>query len=281
MERVVVVGTGLIGASFGLALRSAGFRGAILGVSSPPAVAEAVASGAIDRGAPLAEAVPGADLVYLAQPIRRILQTLEVLDPLLSPGCLVTDAGSTKGAIVRLARTTIRRGIFLGGHPMAGKEVRGASAAEAALFHGRTWVLTPADPADLQHPVTLRFAGWLEKIGARVVVLDPEEHDRIVAHTSHLPQLASTALASLLGSRLASPRELAAAGPGLLDSTRLALSPFDIWDDIIATNTGPVREALAAYIARLSDILSRLQEPSLGEDFAAAAAFAARLRNPR
>ncbi|MFZ0936604.1 MAG: prephenate dehydrogenase/arogenate dehydrogenase family protein, partial [Bryobacteraceae bacterium] len=147
MKHVAIVGTGLIGASFGLALRKAGFDGPIVGVSSPRAIADAIAAGAIDRGAPLAEAVAAADLVFLSQAIGRILDTIRHLDPLLQPGALVTDAGSTKCEIVDLARQTITRGQFLGGHPMAGKETRGAAAADAGLFRGRTWVLTPDDPA--------------------------------------------------------------------------------------------------------------------------------------
>src|SRR5580765_2776303 len=134
MQHIVIVGTGLIGSSFGLALRKAGFTGAITGVSSPPAIADAIAAGAIDRGAPLASAVPDADLVFLSQTIGRILDTIRHLDPLLSPGTLVTDAGSTKCAIVDSARQNLTRAQFLGGHPMAGKETRGASSADANLF---------------------------------------------------------------------------------------------------------------------------------------------------
>ena len=120
METVAIVGVGLIGGSFGLALRKAGFRGRLIGVSSASAIREALERGAIDEALPLAEAVAQADLVYLAQPICRILETLAALDGWLRPGSLVTDAGSTKSRIVELGRRAIRRGQFLGGHPMAG-----------------------------------------------------------------------------------------------------------------------------------------------------------------
>src|SRR6202521_4065692 len=166
MKTVAIVGTGLIGASFGLALRQAGFAGAILGVSSERAVADAVAAGAVDRGAPLAEAAAEADLVFLSQAIGRILDTIRRLDPLLRPGALVTDAGSTKCEIVDLARQCITRGQFLGGHPMAGKEKRGAAAAEADLFRNRTWVLTPDEPAELTTPGAREFRGWLGRLGS-------------------------------------------------------------------------------------------------------------------
>src|SRR5260370_36972588 len=157
MENIVIVGTGLIGASFGLALRKAGFTGAITGVSSPRAIADALAMGAIDRGASLDAAVPDAHLVFLSQTIGRILDTIRHLDPLLRPGTLVTDAGSTKCTIVDLAPQTLPNAQFLGGHPMAGKETRGASAAHADLFHGRTCPLTPDDASELHTPPTRDF----------------------------------------------------------------------------------------------------------------------------
>src|SRR6516162_5174919 len=134
MNQVAIVGTGLIGSSFGLALRQAGFRGTIIGVSSENAIRDAIARGAVDRGTPLAEAAADADLVFLSQTIGRILDTVRHLDPLLKSGALVTDAGSTKCEIVDTARQNISRGQFLGGHPMAGKETRGAGAADGELF---------------------------------------------------------------------------------------------------------------------------------------------------
>src|SRR5882672_11080754 len=136
MRTVAIVGVGLIGGSFGLALRKAGFDGQILGVSSEAAIAAAVEHGAVDRGLPLADAVREAGLIYLAQPIGRIIDTLRRIDPLAKEGALITDAGSTKSAIVSLARSVIHRCQFLGGHPMAGKEKRGVSEAEADLFRG-------------------------------------------------------------------------------------------------------------------------------------------------
>src|ERR1022692_3387586 len=155
MQNVVIVGTGLIGSSFGLALRQSGFDAVITGVSSPQVIADALACGAIDRGASLQAAVPDADLVFLSQTIGRILDTIRHLDPLLRPGTLVTDAGSTKCAIVDLARQTLTRAQFLGGHPMAGKETRGASAADPDLFRGRTWILTPDDDGELHTSAAL------------------------------------------------------------------------------------------------------------------------------
>jgi prephenate dehydrogenase len=277
MKTVAIIGTGLIGASFGLALRKAGFDGAIIGTSSERAIADAVAAGAIDRGAPLAEAAAQADLIFLAQTIGRILDTLRHLDQFVKPGALVTDAGSTKCEIVDAAMQNLTRCQFLGGHPMAGKEKRGASAASADLFHGQTWVLTPVDAAELETPAAIEFRDRLHLIGARVTTLDCDEHDRIVSLTSHLPQLASTALAATLAERL-KDGQTSVAGSGLKDMTRLALSSYDIWRDILATNSEHIDRALARYIQELEHIRENLRTRQLQEEFARGARFAERVR---
>lgn len=278
MKRIAVIGTGLIGASFGLAVRKSGFAGTITGVSSPSAIADAVAAGAIDRGAPLDEAVGSADLVFLSQTIGRIMDTIRHLDTLVQPGTLVTDAGSTKCEIVDVARQSISRCQFLGGHPMAGKERRGASAADAELFRNRTWVLTPDEPAELETPGASAFRDMLRLIGARVVVLDADEHDRVVALTSHLGQLASTALAATVEDHLGSPAHLRIAGPGLQDMTRLALGSYDLWRDILATNSGHIERALSDYIQKLEHMRENLRTRQLQEEFERGASLAGRLR---
>jgi len=277
MNTVAIIGTGLIGASFGLALRRAGFQGEILGVSSAGAIADAVAAGAVDRGMALAEAVPQADLVFLSQTIGRILDSVRHLDALVKPGALVTDAGSTKCEIVDTARQLIARCQFLGGHPMAGKEKRGAGAADGDLFEGRPWVLTPDEPSELETAAAREFRRWLERIGARILVMDCDEHDRVVSLTSHLPQLASTALAATLEEQLETAGSLPA-GPGLMDATRLALSSYDLWRDILATNPGHIERALGAYIQELEHIRENLRTRQLQEEFQRAASFAGRLR---
>jgi len=281
MRNVTIIGTGLIGASFGLALRRNGFTGTITGVSSAHAIDDAVASGAIDRGAPLEEAVAGADLIFLSQTIGRILDTIRRLDPLLKPGALVTDAGSTKCEIVDLARERIRRAQFLGGHPMAGKERRGAAAADADLFRGRTWVLTPDDPTDLETAAAREFQQWLEKIGARVLTLESDEHDRVVSLTSHLAQLASTALAATVSDRIGAQSRLQVAGPGLEDMTRLAMGSYDLWRDILATNRDHIDRALAFYIQKLVHIRENLRTRQLQEEFERGALLAGKIRRRR
>ncbi|HKX00410.1 MAG TPA: prephenate dehydrogenase/arogenate dehydrogenase family protein [Bryobacteraceae bacterium] len=276
MQTVAIAGVGLIGGSFGLALKKAGFAGKILGVSSPATLRIALDRGAIDEAADLAQAAHRADLIYLSQPIGRILDTLHHLDAMVNPEALVTDAGSTKGAIVSTARKHIRRCVFLGGHPMAGKEKRGVAEADGELFRGRTYVLTPEDPAMLDKPPARSFLEWLERIGAAPVVLTAEEHDRIVAFTSHLPQLVSTALAATVAEQAGD--RLAVAGPGLADTTRLALSPYELWRDILATNSQRIEEALTAYITKLEHLRDNLRTRQIESEFEIAAALATTLR---
>lgn len=277
METVVIAGVGLIGGSFGLALKRGGFRGRIVGVSSAPTIGKALRRGAIDEGATLEEAAPQADLVYLAGPIRAILDTLPKLAGLLRPGTLATDAGSTKRRICAAGRRL--RGVqFLGGHPMAGKERRGAEEADADLFRGRPYLLTPGSREEMQTPAAREFVGWLEQIGARPRVMTAEEHDRTVALSSHLPQMISTALASELAG---SDGVAEAAGPGLLDMTRLALSGWDIWQDILETNRDEIVRALGMFEERLRTVRTHLVHGLPEEDFRRGAEFARRLRAGR
>ena len=277
MQTVAIIGVGLIGGSFGLALQKAGFTGTIFGVSSPATLRAALERGAItDESVSLAEAAGRADLIYLAQPIGRILDTLRHVDALVRPGTLITDAGSTKSVIVSAARQYVRRGVFLGGHPMAGKEKRGVGEADAELFRGRTYALTPDDPAALEKPGAKDFLEWVRRIGALPVILSAEEHDRIVAFTSHLPQLVSTALAATVAEQAGD--RLAVAGPGLADTTRLALSPYEVWRDILATNSQAIEQALTAYLNKLEHLRDNLRTREIESEFEIAAALAATLR---
>jgi prephenate dehydrogenase len=161
---------------------------------------------------------------------------------------------------------------------MAGKETRGASSAAPGLFRDRTWVLTPDDPAELATPAAADFRGWLHKIGARIVTLDADEHDRVVSLTSHLAQLASTALAATVADKLgASPREQVT-GPGLEDMTRLARGSYEIWRDILATNSDHIDRALSVYIQKLEHLRENLRTRQLQEEFERASVLAGRIR---
>ncbi|MEI9815272.1 MAG: prephenate dehydrogenase/arogenate dehydrogenase family protein [Acidobacteriota bacterium] len=229
-------------------------------------MAKALKVGVISEALPLSEAAVLADWIYLAQPIQQILETLGRVDAFARPGVLITDAGSTKAMICARAADTIQRAKFVGGHPMAGKESRGVESADADLFRGRPYVLTGREP---------QLEQCVESIGARLVFLDPEEHDRLVALVSHLPQLLSTALASVIGEQ---PGAEKVAGPAAGDLTRLALSPYDIWRDIFATNAVSIDAALGSYIARLESLRIQLRSPEMERVFEKASASARELR---
>lgn len=237
MNSVAIVGVGLIGASFGLALRKARFAGRIVGVSSARSVDAGRRVGAIDEGVSLDEAAR-CDLVFLSQPISGILETLPKL---AGSGALVTDAGSTKRAICEAGRSLKN---FIGGHPMAGKESRGAEAADADLFRGRPWLLTAEPPASLRQ--------WISTTGARISVVSAEEHDRLVGLASHLPQMVSNLLA-----RVTEPAQ-AAGGPGLESMTRLSRSSFEIWRDIVSTNRDEIGKSLDVFLAEASRLRAAL-----------------------
>jgi prephenate dehydrogenase len=277
MQCVAIAGVGLIGASFGLALRKAGFKGEIAGVSSASAIAAGLGCGAISSQMTLEEAARQADLIYLAQPVDRILETIETLGPLVTPGCLVTDAGSTKVQIVAQALRYLPPVAFLGGHPLAGKEQRGAAAADAELFRNRPYVLTPSGP---ETPATQEFRAWLARIGANVLDTAPQEHDSTVALTSHLPQLVSTALAATLAERNSDTLQKIF-GPGLIDMTRLALSTSDLWASIFSTNKLEVLAALDAFVVSLNQAREAIEADNLSYVFNTASQFAASIRNLR
>jgi prephenate dehydrogenase len=275
MRTVAIVGVGLVGASFGLAIRKAGFTGEIVGVSSSEAISAARKLGAISRGAPLEEACPRADLIYLSQRVDRILSTILRLGPLVASGTLVTDAGSTKVTIVRQAAESLSHTEFIGGHPMAGKEKSGAESADADLFRGRPYVLTP--PSGPPSPHRAAFHDLLESIGANIVELDAQEHDRTVAFTSHLPQLLSTTLASTLAHQ-EKMRLQEIFGPGLLDMTRLALSSEALWASILAENREPALQALDAFQEQLRCTRNAVAANDLSELFSSAKDFSSTIR---
>lgn len=275
MKTVAIVGVGLIGGSFGLALRAAGFKGEILGVSSPRVLENALGAGAITRAATLEEAAAEADLIYLAQPVDRILAALEQLGPIAPAGCLITDAGSTKAAIVRKAAESLRHADFIGGHPIAGKEQRGVEAADPHLFRNRPYVLTPAGE---ESGAVRDLRSWLERIGARAVTMTAQEHDETLAFTSHLPQLVSTALAATLAKQ-GNPQFAQVFGSGLLDMTRLALSSPDLWVSIIASNKPEIMRSVDALISSLEEIKNGLTDDTLRFFFNSANEFASNLRS--
>ena len=285
IEKVMIVGTGLIGASIGLALRAAGFDGEIAGCDADEhEVLEARRIGAMNTIArdPLLVAA-NADVIVLATPVHAILDWMTRLSPVLNEHTLVTDVGSTKLQISQLASQWFNqpdRAQFLPGHPMAGKESGGAALADATLFRDAMWLFTPAAGHETRATES-EWRAWVANFGARTLNLDPARHDELCAWVSHLPQMLSTALAALLedtfGSDEARRAEIAAiGGRALREMTRLGASPYTMWRDVAMTNTEPIAATLLALEQRLQDIRENLRTPKLREEFLLANKFRAR-----
>jgi prephenate dehydrogenase len=281
-RRVAIVGLGLLGGSLGLALKKAGFTGRIVGYARRDETRQqALRAGAVDEGfANVNEAVLGADLVILATPVAVILDHLPRLQPHLSPQALITDVGSTKRRICALAAEFYTQGpLFLGGHPMAGKERSGLENADAQLFENARYVLTPIKPKDLNDARVQAFRALVTTIGARPLTTDPASHDLAVAYLSHLPQLLSSGLASLIDEKHAADELiLEVAASGFRDVTRLADSPYSVWRDICLTNTENIQMALDALIQKLESIKVHLGDRELEREFLAAHQLRDKLR---
>jgi prephenate dehydrogenase len=275
IRRAAILGTGLIGGSFALALRKYTSDIHIAGWDRAEIVSEAQSRGAIDPAfsRELAPALENADLVYIALPIGATVDLLPEVARLASPNTLITDACSTKVRITEDAadlfpEDSTKR--FLGGHPMAGKERSGIAHADADLFRNNTYALIGAS-TDQTDPRISAFVKILEKIGARPLWLGAQQHDYAVGLASHLPQLAAVALASFLYDHLdENGLPITLAGPGLRDSLRLAGSPYSTWRDIVLTNKEVLSAALDLFARRLDDLRERLATRDLEADFDAA-----------
>ena len=252
MRRVAIVGYGLIGRSIGLAIRE---RAADVTVVP------------IHAGEPLSAAA-GASLIVLAAPISENIAILERLDRAVPGEALVTDTGSTKATTVAAAAGLPARLRFIGGHPIAGAAASGPEAARADLFDGRRWILTPTPRTRTDDLESLRT--FITTLGASVHLMDAADHDRILAYTSHLPQLAVSALMHVVGQAVGKSG-LDYAGAGLRDTTRLASSPAPIWRDVLATNRQNVDRAIDALIAALQDLRARGDDSAVDRIFADAA----------
>jgi len=285
MQRIAIVGTGLIGASVGLALKAGGFRGTVLGWDANSAeLAEALRLGAIDEALSSQEAVfapQRAEAYVLATPVMAVMDWMQRLAPVLGEGQLLTDVGSTKREISELARTLYGakgQASFLPGHPMAGKESGGAALADAALFHGAAWLFTPLHAG--ASPLEAEWRALVGGFGAHTLDLTPQRHDELCAWVSHLPQMLATALSALLNETFANDAEGAAAlhrvgGRALREATRLGASPYSMWRDIALTNTGPIAATLLALEQQLAHLRENLRTPELRDEFAKANRFRA------
>jgi prephenate dehydrogenase len=270
-ERISVLGCGLIGGSFALGLKKCGFRGEIVGWDSEEVLPRARGRGAIDRGTTeLHEAVRHADLIYLSTPVTVILELLPAVAAAARPGALLTDTGSTKVRICRLAQQVVPEGVhFLGGHPGAGKEVGGIDNADAGLFAGAKYMLIQdAKGAKVAEDAKEEFLDWVRKLGAEPVWLDAETHDWAMAMVSHLPQLVSTALAATIWDESDEDGlPVSLAGAGFRDMTRLAASPYDIWRDICLTNGENLERVLDRLGQTLERMRTHLRSKDLKEEF--------------
>lgn len=255
-QRIAILGTGLIGGSFGLAVRKALPQARVVGWDRPGVLETAESRGSIDLGhSDLGEALAGADLVYLALPIGITIDVLPEIARRAEPRALVTDACSVKAPIERMAQEHFRgEPRWLGGHPLAGKESGGIGHADAELFRGARYALVGAkEDAD---PRVHRFAELIRALGAEPVWMSAETHDRAVALVSHLPQLLAVVLAGVLREATdESGLPLALAGPGARDALRLAGSPYALWRDICLTN----RENIAGALNRLTLAMEHLR----------------------
>lgn len=257
MDRIAVIGLGLIGGSIALALKEADLKDTrIVGSArTRETLRTAQKMGAIDAEAQTpADAAKGARLVIIAAPLMATKEILQEIAPVLDAGAIVTDAGSTKSSVMRWAHEALpAHAAFVGGHPMAGKEVQGIAAADPHLFRERTWVITPGVHAP--DSAVNAVVGMAQVCGANPVFMDPDEHDSYVAAISHLPLALSSALFSVAAGSAAWPELAGLASSGFRDTTRLASGSPEMARDIMETN----RDNVIHWIDRFQQELSRLR----------------------
>lgn len=254
-DTVAVFGLGLIGGSIALAARQLWPSGLVIGVDAKEVLEKAMVLQVIDVAADDPIIAAEADLVILAAPVRENLKLLGELPENVRGTAVVTDVGSTKRAVVEAARALPARLTFVGGHPLGGAPRGGIEHARPDLFAGRPWLFTPT--GDEAGPALERLCTFVRALGAEPHVMTPDEHDRLLAVVSHLPQLTASALMHVVGSA-AKGEGLALSGRGLLDVTRLASSPAGIWRDICATNADQIGAALDELIAVLKSLRGQL-----------------------
>jgi len=271
-KKITIIGVGLIGGSLGLALKEKKPNFKIVGIDKQNIIEKAIALGAIDEGTVnLKEGIKKADIIIIATPVKTIINILTQINPFLKKGCLVTDTGSIKQKIVQKANKILSKDIhFIGGHPMAGSEKYGIESADPYLFYNKTYILAPTPKSNLR---ALEKASLLiEMIGAKELILDPLEHDRIVSAVSHLPQIIAVSLINTIGElalRGNNNNYFKAVGEGFKDMTRIAYSPYKMWEDICDTNQENILEIIQEFKNYLEVIEHKLKNNpnSLKEEF--------------
>jgi prephenate dehydrogenase len=278
LQQIMIAGTGHMGGSFALALKQRGFEGRIVGYDREPVLRRAREISAIDSGSSeLAQAIAGAQVVLLATPVGTIMDLLDRLAPALPADVLITDVGSTKREILEHARSVLGADAtprFLAGHPMAGKERGGIENADGSLFENAVWLVTPQPGQEIATGRAGEFLELVRRVGARVVCMDAERHDRLCAWISHLPQMLSTALAATVMDEFGDDPQLQAiGGRALREMTRIAASPYSMWRDIALTNSDNLQEALQRLEQRLAHIRENLRTGELRREFEAGNRF--------
>jgi len=260
-RRVSVIGVGLIGGSFALALRKKRLVRQVIGIGRHiHKLKEAKRLGAIDSyTTDFGRGVRNSDIVLIATPVSRIPLIVKKILPHLKDGCIITDVGSTKGWVVKKVQEILSRSsgrgrgpnvCFIGGHPMTGSEKEGVRNARADIFSGTTCVLTPAN-RDVWKAVKVVEDLW-RGVGAKILLLEPEEHDFLVAYTSHLPHVLATILANLMGKVCKEdPRGSRIIAGSISDMTRIAASNPEMWIDICLSNSAAISESIDAIVKQL------------------------------
>ncbi len=272
-ETATIVGVGLIGGSLAAAFKRRSIVGNVIGISSSDTIRKAKELKLIDSGydyESLAQGVQKADLVILCTPIARIIELMPLIAKCVSPGSIITDVGSTKRIIMEAADTVLPKQVtFIGGHPMAGSEKRGVSASDPFLFENAIYVLTPSLSTGQEELEKIRSA--FSSIGAQIVILNPELHDKIAAAISHLPQMLAVGLVNMLNPVSDQhPEYVRLAAGGFRDMTRIASSPFSVWRDICETNQDLICEQIDGYISQLQEIREMIGTEALREKFSGA-----------
>jgi len=262
IRKLVVIGVGLIGGSFALALKAGNHVQHVVGIGRSQAnLDRARALGVIDEVADdLGVAIDGADFVLVATPVGAMAGVFERIAPHLGAGCSVTDGGSTKQGVVAAARAGLgpRVAAFVPAHPIAGSEASGADAAQVDLYAGREVILTPL-PENAADTVARVRSAW-QQCGARVTQMEPAEHDAVLAAVSHLPHLLSYVFMEELAQRTDAPGLLTHAGTGFRDFTRLAASHSEMWRDICLANRVPLLVEVRRFEAALARFVALLEQ---------------------
>jgi prephenate dehydrogenase len=258
-QTIAVIGVGLMGGSLGLAARERAGAGEVRGYSrSRETLDLALERGAITQAcASLEEAATGADLIFVATPVRLVPEHIARAAAVAHAGAVISDVGSTKAALMRSLLPEAQRRC-IGGHPLCGSETAGVANASPALYEGATYFLTPG--AHVDPDAYQRLHVFVSRIGARPVAVDPEEHDRIMALVSHLPHVLANVLMTQAGEQQGARDALLSAGPSFRDLTRVAGSNRRVWTDIFMENRQALLASLKAYSVGLDEVIGALEE---------------------